>query len=287
VMLEFWMMVGVLLWAFWGAYGMTGRMVRPLTRTFVQSGFVRHNYRGQEIPVGMGVALWLGIFFTSLALLVLSEWMALPWRVVHDLIGTLAVGTGFLLIGLLDDAVGNRRTTGLCGHVKSLLRQGELTTGLLKALTGLGIGWFGAWLVGQDGWRLLLGALVIALTANSINLLDLRPGRACKGVLLFLALLAVCSLRATTSPAFHLLLGATLAYFPDDVKARTMMGDAGANLLGSLVGLLVVMTCTLTFALVWLGFLVVLHLYAERYSLSKAIEKNKVLRWLDVWGRSA
>ncbi|MGZ4112688.1 MAG: hypothetical protein ACXVP5_09665, partial [Tumebacillaceae bacterium] len=187
----------------------------------------------------------------------------------------------------LDDVVGNREATGLRGHLRKLLVEGELTTGLLKALAGVLIGGFGAWLLGATGWRLPLCALVIALSANSINLLDLRPGRACKGVLVALACLAMLSLRGMQSPSFWILLGLTLAYFPDDVKARSMMGDAGSNLLGGGIGVLVVTTCSDPVLFGWIAWLVLFHLYTEKYSLSETIEKYKWLRWLDVLGRSA
>ena len=284
----FWMTVSTaLLLSFWGGYLLTGWMFQPLQQAFVQAGFVRPNFRGQPIPVGMGAALWLGLFFTAGLLLLLSEWLPLPWLMVQDLVGLLVVATGFFVIGLLDDAIGDRSATGLRGHLRQFFVKREVTTGLLKAVVGVFIGVIGAWLMGAYGWRLPLGGLMIALSANSVNLLDLRPGRACKGVLFSLGAVALLSLRGLESPAFWLLLGVTLSYIPHDLQARAMMGDAGSNLLGGGIGLLIVTTCSITMTAVWLGLLLLFHLYAEKYSLSEAIEKNRLLRWLDVLGRSA
>lgn len=278
--------VGLLL-AFWGGYLLTGWMVPPLQQAIRNAGLLRPNYAGKSVPVALGTALWLGMFLTTVPFLLLSDVLPIPWAMVQDMIGLLVVSTGFVLIGLLDDVAGNRDVTGIKGHLKKLWRGRVVTTGLIKAVAGLFTGIAGAWMLGLAGWELLAGSLVIALSANLVNLLDLRPGRACKGVLFALLLLAVCSLRALDSPAFWLVLGAVLAYFPDDVKARMMMGDAGSNLLGGSIGMLIVATCSLAVLLAWLGVLLLVHLYAEKYSLSETIEKNRLLRWLDVLGRSA
>lgn len=280
-------LLGGLLLSFWGGYGLTVWLLGPLKKAFFQAGLVRANFRGQQIPVGMGSALWFGMFLTGGLLLCFAQFVHVPWSMLQDLIALLVVCTGLFVVGLLDDVVGNREATGLRGHIRKLLVEREVTTGLLKAVTGVGIGVLGAWLLGVTGWKLLWYALVIALSANSINLLDLRPGRACKGVLLTLACLAFFSLRGLQSLSFWLLLGSTLAYFPDDVKARTMMGDAGSNLLGGGIGVLVISTCSNAVLIGWSVWLVLIHLYAEKYSLSEAIENNKLLHWLDILGRSA
>jgi UDP-GlcNAc:undecaprenyl-phosphate GlcNAc-1-phosphate transferase len=276
-----------LLTAFWGGCLLTGWLLSPMKKALEKAGLVRPNYKGQMIPTGLGSALWLGLFFTVVPFFLLSDIVKMPWPMVQDMIGLLFVATGFFVIGLLDDVAGNREATGIRGHVRKLIREKEVTTGLIKAAAGLLIGIAGAWLIGGEGFELAVQALVIALSANLVNLLDLRPGRACKGVLIALAVLSIVSIRAADSPAFWLMLGIVIAYFPDDVKARVMMGDAGANLLGGGIGYLIASTCSPVVTLLWLGVLVVLHLYAEKYSLSDTIEKNRLLRWLDVLGRSA
>lgn len=277
----------LLLLLFAGGYGLTGWLLEPLKKSFVRAGLVRSNFRGQQIPVGMGSALWLGLFLISGLLFMFAQVVPVPLGMMQDMIGLLVVCTSLFVVGLLDDVVGNRETTGLRGHLRKWLREQELTTGLLKAVVGVGSGVVGAWLLGQSGWRLPLCALVIALSANSVNLLDVRPGRACKGVLLALACVAALSWHSLESPAFWLMLGVTLAYFPEDLKGCMMMGDAGSNLLGGGLGVLVVSTCSLAIVIGWLVCTTLFQLYAEKYSLSKTIEKNRLLRWLDILGRSA
>ena len=96
-------------------------------------------------------------------------------------------------LGALDDLAGDSSSKGLRGHLGALAR-GEVTTGAVKvlglALTGLAT----AALVdrGERGPRggdgpsaldTLVGGAVVAGTANLLNLLDLRPGRALKATL--------------------------------------------------------------------------------------------------------
>jgi UDP-GlcNAc:undecaprenyl-phosphate GlcNAc-1-phosphate transferase len=138
----------------------------------------------------------------------------------------------FALLGLLDDLLGSRENRGLKGHFGALLN-GKLTTGALKALGGGA----GALLIsfislpGRPWWEILTAALLMALAANTINLVDLRPGRAIKVFYLwFLILLAVFQDKlplVLIAP----LAGGLLACAPADLKARAMLGDTGANLL--------------------------------------------------------
>lgn len=276
-----------LLVAFWGGYLLTGWVLEPLKKTFLRAGFVRRNFRGEPIPVGMGTAVWLGMFVASVGILVVSEFVEMPWGMVRDVVVGLVVGTGFFAVGLLDDAVGNRDVTGLRGHVRRFVREGEVTTGLVKLVAGGVIGLLGAWLIGAEGWEFALQAGVIALAANSVNLLDLRPGRACKGVFLALAVVGFFSVRGVDSPVYWMMIGLIVAYLPEDLGGRVMLGDAGANLLGGMLGVLIVTSSSVSGVVVWGVFFVMLHVVAERYSLTEVIEGNRVLRWLDVLGRKA
>ncbi len=79
----------------------------------------------------------------------------------------------------------------------------------------------------------MLTAGLVAGTANLLNLLDLRPGRAAKAGVLA----AAATLRGPGGGLVAGPLGATLAVLPDDLGERVMLGDAGANALGALLGL--------------------------------------------------
>ena len=91
---------------------------------------------------------------------------------------------GFGFLGLVDDlaAVGSDR--GFRGHLGAL-RQGRVTTGLLKLVAGAGIAIV---LVATPGFKsgrnLIVDALLIALAANLGNLLDRAPGRTIKAGLI-------------------------------------------------------------------------------------------------------
>ena len=47
-----------------------------------------------------------------------------------------------------------------------------------------------------------------------------------------------------------------------------MMGDTGSNVLGISIGILVVMGYSLKVRLIWLVFLIFIHLLTEKYSLN-------------------
>lgn len=94
---------------------------------------------------------------------------------------------GIGVLGFVDDTWGTKRIKGLRGHLRAVLREHTLTTGFLKATGGATLALFLGWRLSPDiPIVALLNAALIALSANAINLLDLRPGRA-GGVFLVLA----------------------------------------------------------------------------------------------------
>lgn len=129
----------------------------------------------------------------------------------------------------------------------------------------------------------LLAAAVMAGTANALNLLDRRPGRALKAFLLgWLGL-------AATVPAAALELlpvaGAALVLLPLDLGERAMLGDAGSNALGAALGWALAAHLAPVAQGTSLAVLVALHLLAEYRSLTELIEAVPPLRWLDSLGR--
>lgn len=140
------------------------------------------------------------------------------------------------------------------------------TTGVLKLLAIPAIG--------LAATRRPSGALLVALAANALNQLDTRPGRALKAYL-----------------ALALPLGAPvrLAVFllPYDLRERTMLGDAGSNALGALLGLSSVDRLTGRGRWLAIGALSGLTLLGELRSLGALIERTPGLRRLDSLGRSA
>lgn len=78
-------------------------------------------------------------------------------------------------------------------------------------------------------------------------------------------------------------IGGVLAYLPWDMRRVVMMGDAGANPLGALLGIGIIGLAGPMRAFSLL-LLIGIHLYSEKYSLSRLIDDNPVLRFLDKLG---
>ncbi|MGE5508955.1 MAG: hypothetical protein ACM3RP_10805 [Chitinophagales bacterium] len=272
-------------------------LYRPVTGLLVASGAIRRNYAGRDVPVAGGLVF----VFAALAVGAL-QWARQVWSGVRPELAVLEVAllvtlVGFCLFGLVDDLLGSRETGGFKGHFRLLLTEGRLTSGVVKALGGLllavfpgaaalavrpgaGRGWLG--LAGEAG----LNAVIIALSANAINLLDLRPGRAFKGFVLLGA--GALALGAPGHPVWGWLsplAGAAAVFAGHDLRAEVMMGDTGSNVLGAAVGVAAAWTGGFGVRLGWLLALVLFHLYTERTSLSVKIEQVPALRWLDRLGR--
>jgi hypothetical protein len=163
-------------------------------------------------------------------------------------------------IGLADD-VWSGPERGFRRH----LRAGR-TTGVLKLV--------GIPLVGLFATRKLSGALLIGLGANFLNQLDTRPGRALKAYLAGAVLVG-----APGRTAVFLL--------PYDLREKTMLGDAGSNALGAMLGLSSVSRLTGRSRWLAIGALAGLTLLGERRSLGELIERTPGLRTLDRLGRPA
>ncbi len=126
------------------------------------------------------------------------------------------------------------------------------------------------------------GAL-IAGTANLVNLLDLRPGRALKVVA---ALGAVTTLAGGEPGALGAAAtGSALAALPADLGERAMLGDTGANAAGALLGVALAARLERPARLLALAGVTALTLASERVSFTAVIERTPVLDALDRLGR--
>jgi hypothetical protein len=268
----------------------------------------RTNYAGRPVTLLGGPALALPATATAV--------LGAPagTRAAAAVVGSVAA-----VVGGYDDLVGARpeqaRDKGLAGHLAAL-RAGRVSAGAVK-VAGIGAaGLVAALLTGREpsgggvsgggvsggglsGGGLSGGGLparrhrpgvltdavlttgLVAGTANLVNLLDLRPGRAAKAG-------AIATAVTLGGPAGGLVagpLGATLAVLPADLGERVMLGDAGANALGALVGLRLAVVPGRSVRAGLLAAVVGLTLASERISFTRVIESTPGLRELDRLGR--
>lgn len=205
------------------------------------------------------------------------------WRATAVACGGLGVA------GLVDDLAGERAGAGgprgLGGHLAEL-RQGRVTTGMVKVVAGAASGLLAtASLAGRPApLQVVEGGAVIALAANLGNLLDRAPGRTTK-----VALMAGAGLLAAgglpSGPAFA--AGATAATLADDLDERVMLGDTGANLVGAALGVALVDRLGDRGRRLALATLLGLTVASERWSFSRVIAATRPLDWADRLGRSS
>jgi UDP-N-acetylmuramyl pentapeptide phosphotransferase/UDP-N-acetylglucosamine-1-phosphate transferase len=197
------------------------------------------------------------------------------------------VGTVSGLVGGYDDLAGARPEQagdkGLAGHLAAL-RAGRVSAGAVK-VAGIGAAAAAAALLTRSRGRGLVDGVLttglVAGTANLVNLLDLRPGRAGKvGVLAAAATLGGPAGGLVAGP-----LGATLATLPEDLGERVMLGDCGANALGALLGLRLAAVPGRAPRAGLLAAVVALTLASEKVSFTRVIEATPGLRELDRLGR--
>ena len=252
----------------------------PLFRSLlIESNVLRPNYKKDMIPVSMGIVFLPMLIINAIILAYFTTNFKDMLYIFIFLFGLVSM----FFAGILDDIIGNRDVSGLKGHFKSLLN-GKLTTGGFKALFGGFIGLVISIAISKNIYDIVINTLIIALSTNLMNLLDLRPGRAIKGYLV-ISIVLLFTLGEYTRNLLLLILPNVVAYFNQDLKAKAMMGDTGSNVLGISIGILFVMGYPLKVRLIWLAFLIFIHILTEKYSLTKIIENNKFLNFIDKLGR--
>jgi hypothetical protein len=246
----------------------------------------RTNHRSEVVTLLEGPAWALA------ALAGIAAAPALPPRVRA---GTALAVAGAGVLGAVDDLVGTSGDKGLRGHLGALA-SGRVTTGAVKVL---GIGATGVAAAGlllpreavsrpAAALDVVVAGGVVAGAANLLNLLDLRPGRALKATVLAAPAVMACGPAAALG---GVAVGSSAALLPEDLAERAMLGDAGANAAGALLGCAVVAATagrgrrgTAVRAAV-LAALAGLTAASEKVSFTRVIEGTPVLRTLDALGR--
>jgi UDP-GlcNAc:undecaprenyl-phosphate/decaprenyl-phosphate GlcNAc-1-phosphate transferase len=241
--------------------------------------WTRTNHRGEPVTLLEGPAAASG------AALAAALTPGLPGRTRAALV-TAAAGAGAL--GGYDDLAGSGGRRGFRGHLGALAH-GEVTTGAVK-IGGIGAaGLAASSLLGGGPLDVAVNAGLIAGGANLLNLFDLRPGRAIKVAALAGGLIAATGRpgggRAPGVTLAGIPLGAALALADEDLGERAMLGDAGANALGAMLGTAAAASLPRSGRVAVLAGIVALTAASEKISFTKVIQRTPPLHWLDMLGR--
>jgi UDP-GlcNAc:undecaprenyl-phosphate GlcNAc-1-phosphate transferase len=254
--------------------------------------WLRTNHRGEHVTLLEGPAVTVGAVAAQVITAAVgpprggrrATALDYPERLRPSAYPLAIAGLGGVAFGVIDDLRGSGKRRGLRGHLGALAH-GEVTTGTVK-LAGLAAAGLGAALLeGGDPADVAINAGLVAGGANLLNLFDLRPGRAIKVATLTAALIAAGDARAAGPQAVAAPVGAALALLPEDLGERAMLGDAGANALGAMLGAAAARTLPRTARACLLAGIVALTVTSEKVSFTKVIAATPPLNWLDMLGR--
>lgn len=255
-------------------------------QSFAVDALARTNYRDIPVVTGIGILIPVAVVIVAAIgrLVVAAGDVIAAWDGLTA--GTLIAVFGFCLLGLFDDVAGMGQSGGFRGHLAAL-RDGEVTSGMIKLLGGAAVGLLTVSVLQQDNGTvvgLLRDGATVALAANLGNLFDRAPGRSTKFTATIFAVLAVV---AWTSWMFApaVAVGAGLGLLGPDLKEEAMLGDAGANVMGAMCGIAALVAF-------WgsgqrwavLAVLLGLNVASEVVSFSRVIDGVGPLRWFDRLG---
>jgi len=295
--------------------GVAALIVPATLGALKERALVRENYRGATVPFPAGVAIAAAALVALVPLALLAELADADVFQPGAERAVLFV-LGVALLGLLDDLIGappgglrwgSERTPvageaaapgrpgvgataadapprGWRGHGRATLA-GSFSTGTLKAVGTLGLALFVLADRGLGAGEYLLGVGVVVLATNLFNLLDLRPGRSVKALVLLGAGLALGSSHLEPLWTLGLFVGPILVLAPLDLRERGMLGDTGSNTIGAVAGLWLVLTLSTLGQAVALGLMLIATVYGEFRSISALIERTPLIRQLDSLGR--
>ena len=257
-------------------------------RGLLDAGLVRTNYRGAQLAFPLGAVL------ATAALVALAPLAFLNDRADLDLLSPglrqwMPYLLGVAFLGFLDDSLGQGEEAstprGWRGHARAL-REGSLSTGAIKALGALALAAYVVSGRGLESWRYIVDVVLLILATNLFNLLDLRPGRAEKGLALLGLGLCVGAWTFAPIKLLGIFAGPILVGAAFTLRERAMLGDTGSNLLGAVGGVWLLTTLSEDGRLIALAIVLGLTIYGELRSISATIESVPPLRWLVSLGRA-
>lgn len=253
----------------------------PLLRALIEGGHVKANFRGRSVAFPFGVLTLAGALLALVPLALLQRLQIA--KVFHpEVLAVTVYAIGVAFLGLVDDMLGGE-PRGWREHGRAVLRV-HFSTGALKALGSLGLALYATSYVEPSTGRWLIASAVLVLSTNAFNLLDLRPGRATKVFIVLGAGLTIGAASVRPLWALGLFAGPALVAGLYDLRERAMLGDTGANLLGALAGLWLVLTLSELGQAVALGLLLAITVYGELRSITELVERMPLLRGIDSWG---
>jgi hypothetical protein len=252
------------------------------------AGLVRENYRTVRLAFPLGAVL------ATAALVALAPLAFFNDRADLDLLAPglrqwMPYLLGVAFLGFLDDSLGRGAAAdaprGWRGHARAL-RAGSLSTGAVKALGALALAAYVVSGRGLESWRYLADVALLILATNLFNLLDLRPGRAEKGMALLGAGLCLGAWTIAPIELLGIFAGPVLVGAWFTLREQAMLGDTGSNLVGAVAGVWLLTTLGADARLIALVAIAGLTIYVELRSISATIDSVPPLRWLDSLGRA-
>jgi UDP-GlcNAc:undecaprenyl-phosphate/decaprenyl-phosphate GlcNAc-1-phosphate transferase len=258
----------------------------PWVRDMWAAGLRRENWRGREVAFPAGAVL-IACSLVTLAPLAIFDDRAGVDLLDPDLARWSVFVIGMALLGLIDDTMGGagglRAPRGWRGHARAVMH-GKFSTGAVKAVGAIGLAAFATTGNRQDP-HYFVDLVLLLLTTNLFNLIDLRPGRVEKAFVLLLA--GICLGAWTVAPLdlLGVFIGPVLIGAALTLRERAMLGDTGSYLVGSIAGISLLVAVPFTGRLVALVVVAALTIFGEFRSISAAIERFPLLRSLDSLGR--
>lgn len=240
-------------------------------RLLAANSIYTSNYSGRPVVTGMGLALMFPCLLGTMPFLI--------HRIEFDYLGFVTAVVSLVVLGVIDDILGDGKIRGIKGHLMVILK-GGLSTGGIKLIIALFLSILLSFYYHSYFVYRLVYTLIFLLFINFINLMDLRPGRATKVFLISVIILLLTG-RFNNLWIFTPVATAIPFYIKGEMREQYMLGDTGANLLGGILGYYTIKNISPAPAFIMAFILLAIHIVAEYYSISKIIESVPILRQID------